>query len=379
MLCPSLAVTPYPSDSAKRIFCLRFILGVKEKIVREILSVEGLINAPQEALSTASAYPAHLSRYCLQALHDVDDIKCQDALNDMFDRQISLLSLNDDDYPELLKQTYDPPLLLFYRGDISLLNTPQLAVVGGRKASRQGLLDAEKFANELAASGFTVTSGMALGIDGAAHQGALDTHGRTIAVLGAGVDVCYPLRHRGLMERIIENGLIISEYPCGRAALAGQFPRRNRIVTGMSLGVLVIEAGLKSGSLISARLAMEQGREVFALPGSIHNPMAKGCHHLIKQGAVLTESVDDILTELKGWTNSNKDLQQVTELAMRNIADLPKSLKAILNIIGYEMLSLPDIHAELNVPIAELMADLMELELLGLLVNQNGKYQYLTK
>lgn len=375
----STGIASQISTSASLVYCLRFTLGVAEKTVREILSIEGLIEASVDQLSAASSYPAHLSRHCLTALHTAGSESFVASLDAMLERQIGVVCLVDDAYPELLKQTFDPPVLLFYQGDLSLLNEPQLAIVGGRKASRQGLLDAKFFANELASVGFTVTSGMALGVDGAAHQGALDAGGSTIAVLGSGIDVCYPKKHHRLRDNIIENGLVISEYPCGRKAIAGQFPRRNRIVTGMSLGVLVIEAGLKSGSLISARLAMEQGREVFALPGSIHNPMSRGCHYLIKQGAVLTESVEDILTELQAWTNSSTQAHKSSDYFMLNNVDLPKSLNAILNVIGYEILSVPEIHSHLNIPVAELLADLMELELLGFIENRNGKYQYLTR
>lgn len=205
-------------------------------------------------------------------------------------------------WPASLSALADPPPLLWAQGDLAALDAPRLAMVGTRRATREGLNNAALFAKALVEQGFCVVSGMALGIDGAAQWAALEAGGSSIGVLGCGIDVIYPARHRRLHERLGQpGGLLLSEHPPGTRAHPVFFPRRNRIVTGLSLGVLVIEAAERSGSLISARLAGEQGREVFAVPGSIHNPQAGGCLRLIREGAVLVREVDDILVELPGW------------------------------------------------------------------------------
>ncbi|MGA4633496.1 DNA-processing protein DprA [Pseudomonas solani] len=213
-----------------------------------------------------------------------------------------LLMWDDPRYPALLTQLNDAPPLLFVRGDPALLERPQLAMVGSRRASRAGLDTAHAFARSLAAGGFCITSGLALGIDGAAHRGALDAGGHTVAVLGTGLEHIYPSRHQALAAAIVESGgALVSELPLDCAPQASNFPRRNRIISGLSLGVLVVEASPSSGSLITARLAAEQGREVYAIPGSIHHPGARGCHQLIRDGAVLVETVGHVLEALSGW------------------------------------------------------------------------------
>lgn len=210
----------------------------------------------------------------------------------------SVLPLSDERYPTLLKEIEDPPPLLFVLGDCSVLDTAQFAIVGSRNPTPSGRQTALDFARFLATAGLTITSGLAAGIDGAAHQGALETTSPTLAVTGTGLDRVYPARHRDLAHRIAEQGALISELPPGTPPLPANFPRRNRIISGLSVGTLVVEAAQKSGSLITARLATEQGREVFAIPGSIHNPLARGCHALIRQGAKLVETAEDILEEL---------------------------------------------------------------------------------
>lgn len=213
-----------------------------------------------------------------------------------------LLMWDDPAYPALLTELSDAPPLLFVAGDASILERPQLAMVGSRRASHTGLDTARAFARSLAGGGFVVTSGLALGIDGAAHQGALAVAGKTVAVLGTGLLRLYPQRHSGLADEIIKGGgALVSELPLDCPPHASNFPRRNRIISGLSLGVLVVEASPSSGSLITARLAAEQGREVYAIPGSIHHPGARGCHQLIRDGATLVESVEHILEALRGW------------------------------------------------------------------------------
>lgn len=214
-----------------------------------------------------------------------------------------LLTIDDDDFPILLREIGAAPAAVFVDGDPALLWSAQIAVVGARNASVAGLANAKAFARAFAASGFSVTSGLAEGVDGVAHAAALDAGGKTVAVLGTGIDLVYPRRHAGLAARIVGNGALVSEFPPGTAGRPNHFPRRNRIISGLSLGTLVVEAGLRSGSLTTARHAAEQGREVFALPGSIHNPMAHGCHRLIRDGAKLVETAQEVIEDLHAIGN----------------------------------------------------------------------------
>ena len=223
-----------------------------------------------------------------------------------------IVTLADPLYPDLLATLDDAPPLLFVHGDPELLCSPQIAIVGSRNPSPSGRATAIEFARFLAGAGITITSGLAVGIDGAAHQGALDAHGKTVAVMGTGLDRVYPAAHRTLAHDIGTRGALVSEFPLGTPVSRGNFPRRNRIISGLSLGTLVVEAALQSGSLITARLAGEQGREVFAIPGSIHNPLARGCHALIRQGAKLVESGADVIEELPALFGS---LAKATEPA----------------------------------------------------------------
>lgn len=213
----------------------------------------------------------------------------------------ALVTLADAEYPALLLEIPDPPPVLYCRGRVELLSRPALAVVGSRNATPQGRRDAENFARAFSAAGITIVSGLAQGVDAAAHRGGLGAEGSTIAVLGTGVDRIYPQSNAALAGQIERDGLLLSEFPLGTRALPHHFPRRNRLISGLAKGCLVIEAALASGSLITARNAAEQGREVFALPGSIHSPLSKGCHALIKSGAKLVESADDVLAEMPGW------------------------------------------------------------------------------
>lgn len=209
-----------------------------------------------------------------------------------------VITLADPEYPRTLLEISDPPPLFYAKGRLDLLNRPGFAIVGSRNATAQGIANAEAFATALSNAGLVIVSGMALGVDAAAHRGGLDGTSSTIAVIGTGLDVVYPARNRDLAHRIAAEGVLISEFPLATPALAANFPRRNRLICGLSRGCLVVEAAVSSGSLITARLATDQGREVFAIPGSIHSPLAKGCHVLIKQGAKLVESAQDVLEEL---------------------------------------------------------------------------------
>ena len=288
----------------------------------------------------------------------------------------AILTIADADYPEPLRHIHDGPLVLYVRGDRSLLGREQIGIVGSRNATRAGLEHARSFAAALGQKGLLVTSGLALGVDGAAHAGALDAGFPTVAVIGNGVDKPYPYRHRTLSERIAGEGVIVSEYPPGTSAKAGHFPRRNRIISGLSRGILVVEAGLKSGSLITARLALEQGREVFAIPGSVHNPLARGCHHLIRQGAKLVETVDDICEELGGWWTSQNEGDSSSVIMKRPATEgLDSREIAVLEALGYDPQSTDDLCSVTGLPADQLMQSLLLLELQGLVDSAPGGFQ----
>ena len=279
--------------------------GVTRPMARRLLRALG---SPQAVLgASASQWAAAASPAAAQALSTPDPqatARLQLALDWLAAHPArQVLMLGDARYPQPLLHCGDPPLMLFLEGREDLLQRPSVAVVGSRQATPQGLAHAQQFASVLSQAGVTVVSGLATGIDGAAHEGALAGAGSTLAVIGTGPDIVYPRRHGGLWRRIAQDGLVVSEHAPGTPALAHHFPHRNRIIAGLTRGTLVVEATLKSGSLITARLAMEGGREVFAVPGSIQSPQAKGCHELIRQGAQLVESAQEILETL-GWAAS---------------------------------------------------------------------------
>jgi DNA processing protein len=262
----------------------------------------------------------------------------------------------------------DPPSILYVRGNPDQLQNRGLAIVGSRNATPQGLQTAEAFARALAAKGLGIISGLALGIDAAAHRGALAAKGATIAVIGTGADRVYPARNKELAMAIAEHGTIVSEFPLGTPAFAANFPRRNRIISGLARGVLVVEAALESGSLITARLAADQGREVFAIPGSIHSPVARGCHKLIKQGAKLVETAQDILEEL----GSHPESPGIPEV----VATTANSV--ILKALGYDPCALDDLVDRTGISADQLLGELLTLELDGLIATLPGnRYQRL--
>jgi DNA processing protein len=278
-----------------------------------------------------------------------------------------VITLADTGYPKTLLDIADPPLILYIKGRLDLLSKFSLAVVGSRNATAQGVSNAEKFAEALSRAGLTIVSGMALGIDTAAHQGGLraghdGNAGSTIAVIGTGADIVYPARNRALAHQIADAGCILSEYPLGMPAIAANFPRRNRIISGLAQGVLVVEAAAQSGSLITARMALEQGRDVFAIPGSIHSPLSKGCHQLIKQGAKLVESAQDILEELGHY----KIEQPATMVAARPGSKDPVTEK-LLAVMGFDPVDLNLLAERSGLDVAALNARLLTLELDGLI------------
>jgi DNA processing protein len=276
--------------------------------------------------------------------------------------------LGDPRYPAALLASRDPPLLLYVRGQIALLQSPAIAIVGSRNPTPQGLENARAFAAHLGGVGWTVVSGLALGIDGAAHEGALAAGGATIAVVGTGLDIDYPTRHRALARKIADAGLLLSEFAVGTPALAANFPVRNRIIAGLARGTLVVEAAVQSGSLITARLAAEAGREVFAIPGSIHSPQSRGCHALIKQGAKLVDSAADIVEEL-----APLQTDRTTSPRRQPTASAPMPKDPLLDALGFDPIGIDALVARTGISAAELSARLLELELQGRVARLPGQ------
>jgi DNA processing protein len=281
-----------------------------------------------------------------------------------------IVTLADAAYPQALLAAADPPVLIYAKGRLDLLNRPTIAMVGSRNATKQGEATAEHFAATLSGAGLTVVSGLALGIDAAAHRGALPGRGSTIAVIGTGADRIYPSRNEELARQIAERGVVVSEFPLGTPAMAANFPRRNRLIAGLARGCLVVEAAERSGSLITARLAAEAGLEVFAIPGSIHSPLSKGCHKLIKQGAKLVESAEDVLEELR-W-------EAAVAAAPGATAVLPADPEAaqVLAAMSYDPCNLDVLGTRTGLTADRLLAMLLPLELDGYVAQlPGGRYQ----
>jgi len=280
---------------------------------------------------------------------------------------VEIITYSETRYPALLKQIADPPPLLYLKGEAELLNTPSIAIVGARRASFYGLKIATKLATNLAELGITVVSGLARGIDAAAHKGALQANGNTIGVLGCGLDIVYPSENQKLYAEVEKQGALISEFPLGTPPLSQNFPVRNRLISGLSLGVVVVEAALRSGSLITARLALEQGREVFAVPGPINNFYSRGTHALIKQGAKLVENVMDVVEELN--LSVSKDTSQHSNIKLDPVSE---RILSLLHTPKY----LDEIALNLNENVVELSSILTLLEVQGLVKQLPGK-QYI--
>lgn len=289
-----------------------------------------------------------------------------------------LITLADAYYPKRLLETDQPPPVLYAKGNLQILQRPGLAIVGSRHATPQGESTAEDFAESLCRAGFAVISGLALGIDGAAHRGALKADGATIAVVGTGLDIVYPAKHKALAHQIAQHGLILSEYPLGTPSISYNFPRRNRIISGLSEGSLVVEANIDSGSLITAKLAIEQGREVFAIPGSIHSPVAKGCHALIKQGAKLVESTEDILAELRHIRLPGNAKAISPNGSIPDWTNLPAEASPVLACMGFDPIFAEQIAARSGLTPGQVSTMLTLLELEGVVSHlANGQFQRL--
>lgn len=292
-----------------------------------------------------------------------------------------LLTPADSRYPALLREIPDPPAQLFVRGDPDTLSLPQLAIVGSRNATPSGAETAHSFAAHLAARGFCITSGLAEGIDAAAHRGAIAARGRTLAVCGTGPDIVYPRLHEQLADAIVAGGgAIVSEFAPGTPVYRGNFPRRNRLISGLAVGTLVVEAGIRSGALGTARHAMEQGREVFAIPGSIHNPVARGCHQLIRNGAKLVETADDIVEELAGLLASLRLQDGRSPVEGTEAADEPAEIDpqyaSLLADLGWDPVGADTLVARSGLTIGEVSSMLLLLEMQGLVRSlSGGRYQ----
>ncbi len=360
MSCAEFTVCP-PAELEARLRLQRLPqIGAQRffKLIEVFGSASAALSAPAAAWSALGLpQAAHEARRCAEVRDGAGA-----AMRWLEQPGQHLLMWDDPGYPAMLAEIPDPPPLLFVAGNLALVDKPQLAVIGSRRATPPALGTAAAFSRSLAKAGFVVTSGLALGIDGAAHQAAIDADGATIGVLGSGLEKLYPQRHRALARRMLESGsALVSEFPLDAGPLPGNFPRRNRIISGLSLGVLVVEASLASGSLITARLAAEQGREVFAIPGSIHHPGAKGCHQLIRDGALLVESIEQILESLRGWQNlSPAPVDKPADPLVALLLAAPQSSEALAHASGQSL--------------AKVLAALTELELDGQVCNEAGRW-----
>jgi len=345
---------------------LTLIPGIGGETQRKLLAAFGL---PEAVFSASRLAARSVIGERAELLFDFDPSEAVDrSLAWASQPGQHILTLADAAYPHALLEIADPPSVLYVRGNAALLQQRGLAMVGSRNATPQGVQTAESFAKALAGKGLSIISGLALGIDAAAHRGALAAGGDTIAVIGTGTDRLYPARNKELAMAIADHGAIVSEFPLGTPAIASNFPRRNRIISGLSCGVLVVEAAPESGSLITARLAGEQGREVFAIPGSIHSPVARGCHKLIKQGAKLVETAMDVLEELGN----------IAEPAALTLPAAAPEENALLAALGHDPCSLDDLVERSRLSIEHLLTELLTLELAGLVATLPGnRYQRL--
>ena len=330
--------------------------------------------------SAASLQSAGLGADKAAAISRPDEKQVQLELDWLQQSRHHIVCFGDEAYAELMGQIAGPPLLLYVHGDPDVLHLPSIAIVGSRNPTQGGIRNATDFAQHLGNSGFAIISGLAMGIDAAAHRGALASHAKTVAFLGHGIDRVYPSANRELAHEIAASGALVSEYPLGTQPRRPHFPQRNRLISGVSLGTLVIEAARQSGSLITARLAAEQGREVFALPGSIHNPLARGCHQLIRQGAKLVETGDDIVAELAPLVGH---LQQNAVESTRNVApeeEPDDDYLTLQNYLGHDPVSVDDLAEQSGLTIDQVSSMLLILELQGKVeALSGGLYSLLSK
>ncbi|MCH8059876.1 MAG: DNA-protecting protein DprA [Proteobacteria bacterium] len=322
--------------------------------------------------SSSTLHRANLTDDKCRAIANPDDKQIERELTWLNDPQHHIVNCRSAGMPELFRQIPDPPLLLYVHGDPELLHLPALAIVGSRNPTRGGARNAFEFARHLAKTGFIIASGLAQGIDSAAHRGAIEGGGRTVAVLGHGIDRIYPASNKDLAHEIARNGALLTEYPLGTHPDKHHFPQRNRLISGMSLGTLVVEAARRSGSLITARLAGEQGREVFALPGSIHNPLSRGCHRLIREGAKLVETADDIVAELAPL--AAHVAQNAMESTPKDTTNRSHDTEyhELKKFLGHDPVSIDELADQSGLTIDEVSSMLLILELQGEVESLSG-------
>jgi DNA processing protein len=359
-----------PTQDTSAWIALSLVPGLGDQSLRKLLNEFGLpAQILQASESTLSKVVGDKVAARIKSEDYVDSIAKTLAWLD--EPNHAIVTLADAEYPPLLLQTPDPPPLIYVKGRGDLLSRPSIAVVGSRNATAQGISNAENFSRSLSDSGLCIVSGMALGIDAAAHVGGLAGAGKSIAVVGTGLDRIYPARNKNLAHELAQVGALVSEFPLGTPPLANNFPRRNRIISGLSLGCLVVEAAVSSGSLITARLALDQGREVFAIPGSIHSALAKGCHQLIKQGAKLVERAEDILEELH-WADQR--ISATSEPASKADED------PLLLQLGFDPEAIDALVTRTGLSPEQVSGRLLELELEGRVQSlPGGRYQRLVR
>jgi len=338
-----------------------------EEIIAQVDEPEAVFNSSLSQLQALGLKQTSINAILSPDWHGVDA-----DLEWLQHAQHHIITRRDSAYPQLLRESPAAPPVLYVLGQLEVLGYPQIAMVGSRNPTPGGKQTALEFSRHLAAAGLTITSGMAIGIDGVCHQGALDAKGTTIAVTGTGLDRIYPARNRELAYNIVMQGAIVSEFPVGTPPRPENFPRRNRIISALSLGTLVIEAALKSGSLITAQHALEQGREVFAIPGSIHSPLARGCHHLIKQGAKLVETAEDIISEFKPWASMPANFAQPTNIKEENDITAGAQYQQILAEMGYSPVPVDEVVRRSGLTAEEVSSMMLILELQGDVASSPG-------
>ncbi|KTD27998.1 protein smf [Legionella maceachernii] len=352
-------------DNNYYLLALNRIQRIGPRTIRKLLTrwpeLEELFRLSSEQMQTAGFTPQLAELITQFNFDEIEaDLRWQEESNH------HLLTWNDVQYPALLKEIHDPPPVLYLKGDLSSLQQSTIAIVGSRKPSITGAETAWRFSFELALNKLTIISGLALGIDAQAHQGCLEAKGKTIAVLGTGIDCMYPRQHAQLAQHICDNGLLISEFPLKTAPSAGHFPRRNRIISGLALATLVVEATIRSGSLITARLALEQNRDVLAIPGSIYNPQVRGCHYLLQQGAKLVTSSQEVIEELG---LDNRVINQ-----SNTIESLASDNKNLVKCIGFEITTVDQIVRRSGLSVEEVACGLATLEIQGSIKAVPGGY-----
>ncbi|MEZ8966885.1 DNA protecting protein DprA [Vibrio breoganii] len=351
--------------------------GVRLQKILEFLSPQQLLSLSKKELFSLKFTEPQVRFLTATSNQSVD--KCLEWANK--DGNHLLIAEDKETYPPLLKEIPSFPPVLFVQGEVTALCSTQVGIVGSRNSSQDGLYITRQFSSQLTKVGVTITSGLALGVDGHAHQACLEQNGKTIAVLGSGFEFLYPKQHKSLAQRIKENGALVSEFPPFYPPRAYNFPRRNRIISGLSVGVLVVEAAQKSGSLITARFALEQGRDVYAVPGSVLNPNAAGCNQLLRDGAVLVRDAQDIVHEINGLVNWSSTIQQEAALS------LPPSVKKgeqreqtetgnqpILDLLGERPVAVDFLAERAHLPVNQVMMQLLELELQGIVASVVGGY-----